>query len=208
MVLFDRDFFDELFPDDVKVSTEEVCNHNYQITDGHYVCTTCAQVDIHRIQFYELTENLPYKAYFIYHRKSYFREKLRLLVGIKQSLSSEYPKVIEDLRKQKFDSIKDLKQVMKKSGYNHYYKYVYNIFYEIKNIKLITLSLADIDYLTSLFLRLEHNFKTRYPEKSNLMSYNVIIYSLLKKLNYQCHQYIILPKNQRKLLNCISELLK
>lgn len=202
----DRDMFAEIFNESKFEEPVDQCNHINIIIDGYYTCTLCGTVDIHRYVFVEPIILEKTHNYQLYQRKSYFREKLKLMVGIKQSTNQKYQTIITELKKHSFNSITELKKLMRKKGYHQYYKYIYTIYYEIKGIKLIDLTYIDIENLTCKFLKLEDQFKKLYPKKSNLLSYNIIIYVLLKKYDHQCYKNIILPKNKRKILKNIENL--
>lgn len=201
----DRDFFDDVLLDEIE---QNKCKHEPIVIDGHYTCILCGEVDVTRSVFHESLQKSIYRSYYIYHRKSYFREKLRLLSGIKQPMNDEYNNIINTIKNHNFETIFELKKVMRKLNLATYYKYIYHIYFVIKNVKLIPLTLIEIDYLINKFLVVERIFKQKYPEKSNLLSYNIVIYILLKKYYYEYHSYIILPKNQRKLLKIIEDLIK
>ena len=207
--MFDRDMFDELF---TKIEINDVlplnCDHDFRIIDGSYVCVSCGIVDINRTAFYETTNKQNNKVYYIYHRKSYFREKLRLLVGIKQPSDSErFEEALKKIKEHQFDTIFDLKKIMKKLKLSIYYKYIYHVYFLIKNVKLIPLTLLEIDNLVHKFVSLERTFKKEHPDKNNLPSYDIVIATLLRKNDYTFYKYIILPKNQRKLTKIIENLL-
>lgn len=205
--MLERDYFDEIFPED-KIKHESVssCIHDQIIADGHYTCIKCGEVDLYKPVFYE-TINKIYKSYFVYHRKSYFKDKLREIVGIKQSLSSKYHQIISILKKHNFDTIFELKKIMKKLHYSKYYKFIYDIFFTIKGIKLVSLSSNDINYLANKFIKFEIAFKKQIG-KRNILSYNTIIYALLKQYKYPSYKHIILPKNNRRLLKVITNILE
>ena len=202
---FDRDSYSLLFNEASTTEPTPSCSHIYIIIDGYHTCSLCGQVDIHRYSFTDSIRQQK-KKLSIYSRKTYFLDKLRLMVGIKQSQDAEYTKIIDSLKSQSFSSIFELKKIMRKKKYHKYYKYIYNIYYDIRGIRLINLSHSDIDHLLWKFLMLENQFKKYYKNKSNLLSYNIIIYSLIKKYNHPCYKNIILPKNKRKLLKNIEKL--
>ena len=86
------------------------CNHDFLVIDGHYTCINCGIVDMDRMAFHETLQKPMYRSYYIYHRKSYFREKLRLLVGIKQPPNQEeYQEIIKKISAHPFETIFDLK---------------------------------------------------------------------------------------------------
>src|SRR3954464_8529727 len=110
--MLERDYFDEIFPEDKN--------------KGHYTCIKCGEVDLYKPVFYE-TINKIFKSYFVYHRKSYFKDKLREIVGIKQSLSSKYHQIISILKNIILIQFFELKKIMKKLHYSKYYKFIYDI---------------------------------------------------------------------------------
>jgi len=201
---FDRDMFDDL----MNVSSNEdlsLCQHDIRIIDGYHTCILCGVVDINRLQFHESTQRA--KSYFIYHRKSYFREKLRLLSCIKQSTNDEYNNVLAKLKDYQFETIFELKRIMRRLKLSKYYKYIYCIYYDLKRIKLFPLNINEIERLIHEFIKLERQFKMTYPKKHNLLSYNIVIYCICKKNNYAFYKHILLPKNRKKILKLVNNLL-
>ena len=90
--MLERQLFDELFPKDAIIKESDQISthiHDYRIVNGYHTCILCGEVNIHRMVYYE-SLNRSVKSYYLYHRKSYFKEKLRLLTGRKQSLSNNY----------------------------------------------------------------------------------------------------------------------
>lgn len=208
MDIFDRDLFDELF--DVKCDEviSDTCQHRFLVIDGKYTCTLCGNVDPNKCVFYETLQKPNYKPYYIYRRKSYFREKMRLLTGIKQPMNDEYNDIIKSLKAYEFNNIFELKRIMRKQNMSIYYKFIYHIYFEIKNEKLIPLTPSDIEKLIYVFIALEWQFKRNHPGKHSLLSYNIVIYCILRDYNYLCYKHILLPKNYKKIVKIIDDLLK
>lgn len=196
---FDRDSFATIFNEQSAEEVPNICNHNFNFIAGYCTCTNCGMIDVHRHAFtnYNKARN----------KCNSLREKLKQMVGIKQSLCPDYMSVLDKLRSQKFNQISDLKKILKKLRYHKYYKYIYSIYSDIRGIKLINLSNTDIGFLATKFLQLENIFKKRNNCKRNILSYNIMIYCILKKYNYDCYKYIILPKKYRKLLKVVEDLL-
>jgi hypothetical protein len=96
---------------------------------------------------------------------------------------------------------------MKFHGYGKFYKYIYNIFYEIKGHRLININKIDIFKISLAFTQVEKEFLKKYPNKANMLSYNVVIYCILKFFKYKCAEHIILPIN-KKAINEVMNLLK
>lgn len=204
MDFFDRDMYDE-FLDDHK-SDEELsdCQHDNRIIDGYYTCILCGVVDITKLLFHENLQR--YKSYFVYHRKSYFREKMKLLTGIKQPTNMEYNHIVSILKEHQFENIFELKKLMRKLKMSKYYKFIYCIYFDVKKVKLFPLGINEIEKLIHEFILLERQFKLAYPNKHNLLSYNIVIYCILKKNNYECYKHVLLPKNRKKILKIVNNL--
>ena len=105
MEKFDRNAFDEIFSETVTYydHNDNNCKHNFLLVDGISTCINCGTVEPYKLAFYETLQAKIYKSYYIYHRKSYFREKLRLLVGIKQSSNPDYNEIIKKLSLHQFE---------------------------------------------------------------------------------------------------------
>ena len=198
----DWSIFDQFLPEP-KPEQPDDCQHDNQIIDGTYTCINCGIVSGY--VFSDIYA--PPKMYHIYHRINYFREKLRLLTGQKQSTSVKYQNMLNHLKTIKFDSVFELRKLLKLHNYNNFYKYIYNIYFDIKGTRLIKLTNSQTDLMVTKFLPIEREFKKIYKNKSNLLSYNIILYCLLKHYGHSCHQYVVLPKNSTKLTKKVLDLL-
>ena len=67
---------------------------------------------------------------------------------------------------------------MKRLGFNKFYKYVYNIFYDIKGIRVVNLDRQTIQRLAAKFVKYNNRFKTTSDlhKRKNIYSYSLIIY--------------------------------
>mgnify|MGYP007051686317 FL=1 len=101
------DFFDECFgkPEDPQENNE--CEHNWIITETGHTCNLCGVVDIHRMLHEHI--HIKRKNYHLYHRIIYFREKMKLLTGHKQSQSPRYNEIVNSLKDCEFEDIFQLK---------------------------------------------------------------------------------------------------
>jgi len=88
---------------------------------------------------------------------------------------------------------------MKKLKFGKLLKYVYTLYYDLTGTRLIQLSERDISKLSYAFIEFERAFKITYPESKNILSYDLIIYHLFKKLGYN-YRDIVLPKSHKKTL--------
>jgi len=206
---FDRDKFAEIFDEKFTEEVNPSCEHDQIIYQGSFVCVKCGEVDINKNMYYEnLNNNIKtFKQYFMYNRKSHFKLKLRQFTGMNQSVEPEYLEIINDLKTREFNTIFELKKLMKSLGYKDYYDYIYNIYYTIKKVNLINLNNNDIDFLAGKFLIFQREFKKSSGCKRNIFSYNTLIFALLFKYNYPCHKHVLLPKNYRKVLTKIFEMI-
>jgi hypothetical protein len=210
--MYDRSFFENFQEDNEYYISEDnnYCEHNFKPLEAYFTCINCGLVDIDRQIFVD--HKIHYNNYgscYLYHRRTYFKIKLRLLSGYKQCLSEKYQDALNKLKCHKFQTIAELRKLMKKLKLQRFYNYIYSIYYDIKKVRLINLSLDDIEFLLNKFQLFEKEFKKQFPEKSNILSYNLTIYLLLKKYKYDCYKYILLPKNKikfiDKIINLISE---
>ena len=108
-----------------------------------------------------------------------------------------YKLAIEQLSKYEFEDIFELKSIMKQLKMNKLYNFIYMIFFDIKNIKLIDLNYNQIDKIAEEFVKFEYQFKTsaKTSTRKNMLSYYSIIYLIMKRLNYGGYEHIILPNN-------------
>lgn len=184
------------------------CEHNFNAIDAYYTCVLCGIIDTTRPVYIDQFRVINNKNYHLYHRKIYFLEKLRLISGIKQSGSEQYHELIIKLGNETFTNLKELRKLIKQYNYNKFYKYIHSIYFDIKKVRLIKLSYSDIDFLLKKFLIIEREFKKQYNRKSNILSYNIIIYTLFNRYYPDYCQYLILPKNNKKICEKIIELLR
>lgn len=184
---------------------ESGCGHDYIVADGSYVCQDCGQVDIHRIVF---AENNPknFRRH-VYKRRTYFRDKLRLFTRHKQSTSDDYVKMLELLKNYQFETVHDLKRILKKLKYGVHHKYLYSIYYDVKQHQLIDIKPCEIERLENQFYDFERLFKQIYPKHKYILNYSIIIRYLLQRNGYQCYKNILLPRNHHKSMRKFIELL-
>jgi len=188
-----------------RLEDSDDCKHNYIPLDGHYICDRCGIY--HRNKFY-LSDGQTKPLKQKYRRKGYFREKLRLLTGKKQSISEKYNEMLNKLRIEfKSNDINELRKLVKTS-YGKYSKYIHSIYYDLTNERLINLTEKDVIFLEKEFYDFEKEFKILYPGSYYMLSYNIIIHHLLKKNGYDCYKNILLPKNSNKTKYLFCEILR
>lgn len=202
------DYYHQLFTeedstrDDDSIETNR-CDHNYIPLDGHYICNLCGIY--HQYNFYFHQDNKSNSVYYhAYRKRLYFREKIRLLTGKKQSTSNEYNMMLDNLKdKYKSKDIFVLHKLMRENKYGKFSKYIHSIYYDLTKERLINLSEDDISFLEREFVDFENAFKTIHTRKY-MISYNVILYHILRTNNYPHYKYILLPNNYTKRLASLN----
>lgn len=179
------------------------CNTAMLDQNGLWICTTCNTTQEMFVSHKE--DNVPKKNNF-YYRRLYFIEKMNLLVGYKTCNTEEYKKLISLLSRYKFKTIKDLRKIMKRLGTNKFYKYIYNIFYDIRKVRLVSLTSQQIQQLSIEFVAMETFFKQNREvhNRKNIFPYSAIIYMLLKKHKIDGYNKILLPRDNNKVINKIK----
>ena len=191
------DYYYDMIMDEVDpVLPTQSHEHQYIPLDGHYICQLCGEYHPYLVYFYENT--YPKYKRQKYRRKGYFREKLKLIIGQKQSISDNYNQMLNDIKtKYVSKNIHDLQKIIKKK-YGKYNKYIHSIHYDLTGERLINLTEEEINNLENKFNEFEQKFLMLYPDSFYMISYNVIIYHLLKSNDFEIYKHILLPKNYTK----------
>ena len=69
----------------------------------------------------------------------------------------EYNDIIRELSSKEFETLYDLKKIMKECKMAKYYRYLYSIYYDIKGKKAIHMTFGQIDDMANLFVKLKGN---------------------------------------------------
>jgi hypothetical protein len=180
------------------------CGNAYIMSDLYKMCSECATAEPLGAVVLPIGVRINKS---LYHRRSYFVERMNLLCGYKQCNSMEYSSVVRRCKKHKFSSIRQLRKVMKRIGVNKYYKYVYNIYYAIKKVRHVKITQQRIALLSQEFVVMEGFFKQNRDthQRKNLFSYSVIIYMLLKRHKIAGARYILLPHQSKLLLRDVKQ---
>lgn len=176
------------------------CDIEMILGQHFYYCDQCGTIDFDKPVTVVLDTVYEHNAVYLYKRRNYISEKLNLLAGYKQCHRKQYGDIITILEQHKneFDDIYELRKLMKRCGFHKYYKYIYNIFFEIKKKRLVVLNYNQIYMLTDEFIDIETKFKSSNLISKNMLSYNSIIYYLLKKHNITGWEHLYLAKNHPK----------
>ena len=185
------------------------CECNHIIADnGFPVCENCGVINFEMPNFaQEVTDkDTIRKTISLYKRRLYVREKLSLMTGYKQSRSKQYADIIKTLKTCKVKNIIHLKQLLKDMNLKKFYKHIYNIYYDVRNIRLIKFTHNQIDEISRRFVDAESKFKTDC-DRSSFFSYSSVIYLLMKKYKIAGYQHIILPLNHLQISQKIRQLI-
>ena len=163
-------------------------------------CSNCGLTDFDNCEMCYLDDPEVFiRKRSFYKRKLYATEKLKLMTCRKPCKKANYKESIKLLAKKKFRTIFELKKLMKILRMNKLYPYIYLIFFDIKKIKLIDLSLNQIDKITTEFVKTEMQFKSCDIKRKNMLSYYSLIYLTMKRLGYTGYNHIILPNNFKEM---------
>jgi hypothetical protein len=181
---------------DKNINICEGCKVELKLVDCFMVCPDCGETDLDAV-FYDIPFELNNMKKSFYKRRLYCIEKLNYLNGLKCPTSARYNDMVTFLRKKKFVSILKLKRMMKKYGYSKYYKYIYNVYYQIKKIRLIQLTARQIQKISLDFVKLDINFvkNMEFHKRKNFIAYNSIIYLILKENKTKGYSKVIKPHN-------------
>ena len=201
--IFLEDFEDKINPKDVqKYNSYECqeCRGELIFSNFFLTCIECGLTDLDECEmvYFEDYDAFIRKRSF-YKRKLYAIEKLYMMTCRKPCKKANYDNCIKILAKKKFETIFELKKIMKDLKMNKLYPYIYLAFFDIKKVKLIYLSENQIDTITTEFVKTEMQFKRCVIKRKNMLSYYALIYLTMKQLGYDGYEHIILPNNFKKI---------
>lgn len=201
-----------LYEDFVKSDVQKKANNTYcehcnvdliMADDSFKVCPKCGSVDFENVKFQLET---PYENIYtrcrktLYKRRLYCREKLSLITCNKNCNSKHFKAMIKVVSTYDFDTVDELREILRDLEYQKYYKFIYSIYFQIKKVKLITLTSQQIDQISLAFVAVDVQFRKFakiHHNRSNIISYNSIIYMTMKRLKIKGSEHIILPQNHR-----------
>lgn len=214
--------------EDSKTVTPQCCdNKNILIDDNNIICINCGAVEYQYILKHPEYDYLNKRQ--LYKRKSYFREKFKLLNGLKLCNSPKYDILINKLKQDNLikntiifledkqdeyiknyfiltDHIYKLKGIIGKLGYSKLYKYTYQIIYDLYKFRCFKIPVRYLDLLTIEWLNFEQIYNKIYKHRKNMISYNVIIKLFLDKYKIIYNELLILPRNKMKIYNKLKKL--
>lgn len=174
---------------------------------GMNVCTLCGLVDSFETVVEYSTDYIPKKS--LYKRRLYCMDKLRHINCLKAPRRTQkHNEIINKISSEyEFDSIIELKQILKELGAKTLYKYLYFVYYDIKKTKAIDISLRNMNVIVDQFVQIDSKFKcSDLHKRRNIVSYHSLIFYIMKKNNIDGYDNIILPYNNVKIMRLIRDI--
>jgi len=176
---------------------DPTCKGNFIDYEHMKVCTICGTADEDSYIVEKLEDGKYIKKKYYYKRRIYFEDRLKYISGIKRTNKPIIQELVDSLDDNDINDIRDLYKIMKKRKMSVFYKDIYNIYYDLKKIRLINININDISKMSEEFVKIDLKYKSN-STNSNMLSYNSLIYYLLQKFNIEGSEYIFLPANHNK----------
>ena len=166
------------------------CNSSdIRYNNEYFTCVDCGYCDNSLIFCQQplFEEGLAFK--YSYMRLKHFKKILKSVTG--NRICRVPDNVINDIRKHEFNSIFQLKKIMKYLGYKKYYLSAYWLYKIIKNENLIELEKSTMNEMIRMFQKIDSCFielRFEYDEKrKNTFHYNYLIRKMLLILGKEQH---------------------
>ena len=207
---FNMGCYDYICDDKSTASVDKCCaSPNICEISGMRTCTNCGNGDTDSILTISEFDDNFHKVYHLpYERVIYFKQKLNLINGRYQYVqNAKILFLINRIRKSgKRLSLYKLKLLLTKNGLNKYYKHIYSIYNDIYGFPIIKINQHIVNKMVHIFIQLERYFK-KMQFRKNMISYNCIIYCLLKYFNVPGYDKLLLPYNKNKIKKIIMKML-
>jgi len=169
------------------------------------LCKICGSADESGYVLEKLEDDEYIKKKYFYKRRIYFIDRLKYIAEIKRTNKKELINFTNSINKDEVNNIKDLYKILKKKKLSKYYKDLYNVYFDLKQIRLIKFNHDQITELSEEFVKIDIKYKSCENNKKNMLSYNSIIYYLLKKHKIDGYEHILIPSNHKaNMLKIIS----
>ena len=179
-----------------KLDKCKLCNTNmlYSLNESGLICGKCGYTE----QIIINTERTSYKdpprevSYFAYKRMNHFNEWLA------QFQAKESTEISEDVYNNIFTEItrninidikkithKQVREILKKIGYNKYYEHIPHIVNVLTGEKAPKLAPIEEEQLRNLFKEIQIPFSNNCPEeRKNFLSYSYVLHKFCELLEY------------------------
>jgi len=151
---------------------DRICEHDYGIDDGMYVCRKCHCISKTVIDYPPCQMDpvsVPYK------RLTHFRSTLTRLLGLETYVLPD--DVLRAVQNENPSSIKQVKTILKERGFSKWYKHCYSIAGRC-GVCLPFLSPKEYDHLVFLFTLFNSEYQ-KVSCRSNQLSYHFILQKFL-----------------------------
>ena len=188
---------------------EDNCTGQMVNADHFPYCNVCGTMDVNSpLQHYNEADAPYIPKASLYKRRQYYLEKISLLLGRKQSSSPKYKQMIRALMTVAFDGPTELKAHMKEMGYAKFYKFLHNIYFDVRRVRLIALTAQQIDRLVTEFVQLEWKFKgsPNLHTRKNFPCYISTLHNLMKKNKIAGSKHLVLPYNHKQIVGILKRI--
>lgn len=180
---------DEIIEYNINNNCRNCNSSDIRYNNEHFTCVKCGLVDNSLIFCQQplFEEGLAFK--YSYMRLKHFKKILKSITG--NRICRVPDNVINDIRKHEFNSIFQLKKIMKDLKYKKYYLSVYWLYKIIKNENLIELEKKTMNKMIRMFQKIDSCFielREEYDQKrKNTFHYNYLIRKMLLMLGKEQH---------------------
>lgn len=180
---------DEIIEYNINNNCKNCTSSDIRYNNEHFTCVKCGLVDNSLIFCQQplFEEGLYFK--YSYMRLKHFKKILKSVTG--NRICRVPDNVINDIRKHEFNSIFQLKKIMKKLKYKKYYLSAYWIYKIIKNENLIELKKKTMNKMIRMFQKIDSCFielREEYDQKrKNTFHYNYLIRKMLLMMGKEQH---------------------
>jgi len=198
-------YFPETFDEQPDYNIDMICKNckgvDIRYSGEYYVCIDCGYTITNKIWVLQplFIDNIQYQTR--YSRCKHFEKILR---SIQSFLICSVPdEVIDELKKETFTTIQELKYIMRQRKLKKYYLSIYWIYNRCKNQVLITLDKNVVFCLKVMFSKVNSTFikiRSNHDEKRyNMLQYHYLLrkfFRILKKDCFTKHLFLMKDKNK------------
>lgn len=210
--LFDYKQINYIVPKYIIDNICKTCNIEYEISEGHSVCTNCGACSV-TVEFsntvsYKDLQSYEFKPQFTYEKISHLEDWLRRFEAKDQKIIPQtvIDLIIVEANKEKITNLNDLsedkvKKYLKKLSLTQYYDNVISIINRINGRQPFTLTPDIEDKIKYMFLQIQEPFNRHKPKnRKNFLSYSYTLHKLFQILDlHEISCYFPLLKNIDKL---------
>lgn len=216
--LFIEDFNGPIAREVIDPWTCEHCHVQLVIVDEAFrSCPSCGETDLgdptHYVVDQPYSDTPYYSKKSLYKRRLYCNERLALLSCHKLNHSQPFKDMVKTLKHGEvvFEGLQELRELMKVSGYQKFYKYIYSLYRDLTGEQLITMNSQQMDQVSRRVVNIDVKFKEHAKVlhwRKNIISYSSLIYLTMESLGIPGYEYVLLPKNHLDMEALYDQLVK